>query len=49
LKKNSPSPEIMQPVLHCILSSTKNVIRENETRNDEAPTKNIEKKTRKRK
>jgi hypothetical protein len=28
----------MQPVLHCILSSIKNVIRENETRNDEAPT-----------
>jgi hypothetical protein len=28
----------MQPVLHCVLSSIKNVIRENETRNDEAPT-----------
>jgi hypothetical protein len=27
----------MQPVLHCVLSSIKNVIRENETRNDEAP------------
>jgi hypothetical protein len=28
----------MQPVLHCVLSSIKNVIQENETRNDEAQT-----------
>jgi hypothetical protein len=47
LKKIPLSVEIMQPVLHCILSSIKNIIRENETRNDEAPTNNIEKKTRK--
>jgi hypothetical protein len=33
----------MQPVLHCVLFSIKNVIQENETRNDEAPTAILEK------
>jgi hypothetical protein len=34
----------MQPVLHCILSSIKIVIQENETRYNEAPTAILKKK-----